>query len=244
MHRAESPSGLFDAGNPAPGQDPTQITYEWLNDMQEQVVQVILDAGIALEPGNPLQLAQAIDTLISGFIGIDLSGGTSLVPGRTVTGGGLLQGGGDMSANRVLTLPKASAADAVAATRDDAALTPLALADVIGSHIFDSWEASIDRRFQSAMLLRLGRLIIQSFVIDTVPNDGTPGPQLVTLLETFPTAAIAGFAQPRYPRSFTLDGLGHWDVKAAQVINLSPSTITYRTTWQSVQSVQLIIIGY
>lgn len=46
---------------------------------------------------------------------------------RTVTGGGLVTGGGDLGANRVLTVPKASGAEALAGTDDAKAVTPLAL---------------------------------------------------------------------------------------------------------------------
>lgn len=46
----------------------------------------------------------------------------------TVTGGGLATGGGDLSANRTITVPKASAAEVTAGTDDTKAVTPLALA--------------------------------------------------------------------------------------------------------------------
>lgn len=51
--------------------------------------------------------------------------------GRTISGGGLVTGGGDLSANRVLSVPKATPAQALAALLDDRAVTPLGLQDLI-----------------------------------------------------------------------------------------------------------------
>lgn len=50
---------------------------------------------------------------------------------RTVTGGGLVTGGGDLSANRVLTVAIATAAEALAGAINDKALTPASLAQVL-----------------------------------------------------------------------------------------------------------------
>jgi hypothetical protein len=50
---------------------------------------------------------------------------------RTVTGGGLVTGGGDLSANRVLTVAIASAAEALAGTDNTKAVTPAALASIL-----------------------------------------------------------------------------------------------------------------
>ncbi len=48
----------------------------------------------------------------------------------TISGGGLATGGGDLSANRTITVTAASAAEAAAGTRADVALTPAALAGI------------------------------------------------------------------------------------------------------------------
>lgn len=51
--------------------------------------------------------------------------------GRTVTGGGLVTGGGDLSANRTLTVAIASAAEALAGTDNTKALTSASLASIL-----------------------------------------------------------------------------------------------------------------
>jgi hypothetical protein len=43
----------------------------------------------------------------------------------TITAGGLVTGGGDLSANRTLTVTKATSAEVITGTRDDVAVTPL-----------------------------------------------------------------------------------------------------------------------
>lgn len=50
---------------------------------------------------------------------------------RTVTGGGLVSGGGDLSANRTLTVTKSSQAQAEAGTDDSTAMTPVRVKDAI-----------------------------------------------------------------------------------------------------------------
>jgi hypothetical protein len=51
---------------------------------------------------------------------------------RSIAAGGLAQGGGSMEANRTITVPKATAAEALAGSRDDVAVTPAALAAILG----------------------------------------------------------------------------------------------------------------
>lgn len=56
------------------------------------------------------------------------------VPGaRSIGVGGLVQGGGDLSANRTITVPKATAADVEALADDTKAITPAALAGTLRS---------------------------------------------------------------------------------------------------------------
>ena len=50
---------------------------------------------------------------------------------RTVTGGGLVTGGGDLSASRVLSVLAESAADVIAGTASDRAITPAALGGIV-----------------------------------------------------------------------------------------------------------------
>lgn len=76
MHRINTPGnfgGMFVPPNPLTGQQAVGVNSSWLNDVQENIVQVILAAGIALVEGNYGQLLAAIQALITARIG---SGGS------------------------------------------------------------------------------------------------------------------------------------------------------------------------
>src|SRR5436189_524296 len=59
----------------------------------------------------------------------------------TITGGVLATGGGSLAANRVITVPKATGAEAAAGTDDTKAITPLALVTPLAN-----LEAELDAR--------------------------------------------------------------------------------------------------
>lgn len=61
MDRINTNDGLFAAGNPQTGVPGTIVTAEWLNAIQEEVVNVIVGAGMELNPGDRTQLRKAID---------------------------------------------------------------------------------------------------------------------------------------------------------------------------------------
>lgn len=66
MHRTDGDSnvaGLFDAGDPGVPREPTQVDADWLNAVQEEIVGVVLDAGIALVKGTNTQLLSGLRTL-------------------------------------------------------------------------------------------------------------------------------------------------------------------------------------
>lgn len=68
MHRTDGDGhvgGLFTEGNPAMGQAATQVTDDWLNDVQEEICNVITGAGIALAKGTQTQLQAAIGKIIT-----------------------------------------------------------------------------------------------------------------------------------------------------------------------------------
>lgn len=70
MHRTDGDAnvgGLFTEGDPAMGQAATQVTDAWLNDVQEEICNVITDAGIALVKGTRTQLRDAIAVKIAGL---------------------------------------------------------------------------------------------------------------------------------------------------------------------------------
>ena len=63
MHRIDTSGNVnnrFHPGNPATGQQATLIDQDWLNAVQEEIVNVILGANIDLEKGTNNQLAAAI----------------------------------------------------------------------------------------------------------------------------------------------------------------------------------------
>lgn len=128
MHRIDtegSVSGRFADGNPQTGQASTIVDDEWLNAVQEALIDPILFAGIALVKGDNTQLRQAIIALAAGAAG---SGDGAVPTTRLVSGGGLVTGGGALAANLTLSVAKATAAEVLAGTRDDVAITPLAQA--------------------------------------------------------------------------------------------------------------------
>jgi hypothetical protein len=78
--------------------------------------------------GTPTAPTAAADTnttqiATTGYVQGELS--DRVITARTVTGSGLASGGGDLSANRVITVTKSSQAQAEAGTDDATAMTPL-----------------------------------------------------------------------------------------------------------------------
>ncbi|CAN5489001.1 hypothetical protein BH10PSE14_BH10PSE14_29910 [soil metagenome] len=146
-----SDSGQFRDGNPSTGQEGTVLSAEYLNEMQETIAKAIELAGIALSKGDPTQLYDAMMAIALGVAGAG-SGPGSVPTTRLVATTGLLSGGGDLTADRTLTLPAASAADVVAGMRSDAAITPLALAGAYASTV----GAEIDLHFPGGLILKFG----------------------------------------------------------------------------------------
>lgn len=181
MHRVDSPgsvNGLFQNGNPVVGQQATQLLAAWFNDVQENLAKVIEDAGLELEKGNWELLRNAIVLMIAGVVG----DGAGAVPTTlTITGAGLATGGGDLTTNRVITVPKASSADVAAGTRDDAAITPLSLLGGVGGRVLAA----------TGYATFLGGVILQWTTALANANGSTN----VTLPTTFPSQCVfADFA--------------------------------------------------
>lgn len=138
MHRVDSPgsvAGLFQDGNPAVGQQATQLLSAWFNDVQENLCHVIEEAGLTLDKGDETQLLAALTALIAGVVG---TGGGSVPTTRQVQGSGLVTGGGDLTANRTLTVAKATGAQVIAGLLDDRAVTPLGLASAFAASLGDN----------------------------------------------------------------------------------------------------------
>lgn len=88
--------------------------------MSPKKVKRVLDAAVALINTAIAALSDATNAAIAALTG------------RTITGGGLATGGGNLSANRIITVTKASGAEVSAGTSDTKAVTPLALATALG----------------------------------------------------------------------------------------------------------------
>lgn len=63
MKRIDTENGRFAAGNPLLGTPGTMVTSVFMNDLQDEVVNVITAAGIALDGEDPAQLLDAIKKL-------------------------------------------------------------------------------------------------------------------------------------------------------------------------------------
>ncbi len=133
MHRIDTSGNVdnrFHPGNPATGQQATLVDQDWLNAVQEEIVNVILAANIDLEKGTNDQLADAIVALIAGVVG-DGSGAVPTTRQVSVSGG-LLTGGGNLAADRTIGLAKATTGEVAAQVRDDVVVTPAGLAGLVG----------------------------------------------------------------------------------------------------------------
>jgi hypothetical protein len=60
--------GYFTGGNPQTGQPATVVPYEWANAVQEEIANVILRGGVALDKTNNGQLALALSNLFTGAL--------------------------------------------------------------------------------------------------------------------------------------------------------------------------------
>lgn len=90
------------------GEDDSRI-------MTPALVRRLIEALQALVEADLSALADGMDAIIAALVA------------RTITGGGLVSGGGNLTASRVLSVLAASVADVVAGTANDRAITPAAL---------------------------------------------------------------------------------------------------------------------
>lgn len=77
MHRIDAPGAtvgkLFTEGNPALSIPATEVSDDWLNDIQEELANFIESQGIALIKGNQIQLTAALNLLLgAGGVNIKL----------------------------------------------------------------------------------------------------------------------------------------------------------------------------
>ncbi|VWX62616.1 gp53-like domain-containing protein [Sphingorhabdus sp. 109] len=135
MFRIDSPGsvdGRFNAGNPGTGQQATQLSADWFNALQDEIVNVLEQAEIDPDKADSEQLYAAILAIATGAAG----DGSGAVPtSRTISAAGLATGGGDLAVNRTITVPKASAGDVSTGTDDTKAVTALALQGGLGGQL-------------------------------------------------------------------------------------------------------------
>ncbi len=179
MNRVDSlgnVAGRFSDGNPQLGQIATRLNAKWHNAVQEELMNVILAAGLVPDDADLTQLLSAIIQIVAGAVG---TGGASVPTTRTVTGAGLLAGqGGALATNLVFGLFASSIADAIAQIRNDVVITPASLAGFI----------SVVAVGGSAVI-RLGPVMMQMQPGFVPPNTTTN----IILPTSFPTACIGAF---------------------------------------------------
>ena len=112
--------GYFTEGSPGTATAPTIVSAYWLNAVQSELLAVVAAGGIAPARAALTQVRDAISAMISAAIGVFST--------RKVLTGGLATGGGDLTADRTITVAKASAADVLAGIDDAKAVTAAALA--------------------------------------------------------------------------------------------------------------------
>lgn len=115
----------------------TPKTAKMLDDVVKQIaadalaaVNTAIRADLAFGDNYLAGLITALDAALTGDIAAldaDLTGRLAALIARTITGGGLVTGGGNLSDSRVLSVMAADAADVLNGTALDRAITPAAL---------------------------------------------------------------------------------------------------------------------
>lgn len=221
MHRIDSNGavdGKWQAGNPAIGQKATQIPADWMNTIQEEICYAIENSGGALDKSETTQLYDAIVRIISGVVG-DGSGAVPTI--RQVLGAGLASGGGDLAADRTITVAKATQTEVSAQTRDDVAVTPLGLAGFVSLTVSGT-----------AWIIRLGQVFIQVFDAVSQPNSTT----IINLPQGYTDNHRAAFVNGGSADGNAQDN-GPW------VNGRGLTTVSVWSSLDAARTVQLICIG-
>lgn len=221
MHRIDTSGNVdnrFHPGNPATGQQATLIDQDWLNAVQEEIVNVILAANLDLEKGTNDQLADAIVALIAGVVG---DGSGAVATTRQVLAAGLVTGGGNLAADRTFTVTPATTAEAAAQVRNDVAVTPASLAGLVSlTQIGGAW------------IIRIGPVIAQLFSGTVTDNNTT----ILTLPQAFPNEARAGFVNGGRPIA-TADSNGPY------VSGIGLSSVSIYSALDISVSVNVLVFG-
>lgn len=72
MHRIDAPGATpdnrFTEGDPVAAVPATEVSAAWLNSVQEELVAIVLEAGLSLDKGDDSQVLQAIRSLIGNAV--------------------------------------------------------------------------------------------------------------------------------------------------------------------------------
>jgi len=96
MKRIDTPDGRFAAGDPVTRKPGSLVTSTWMNALQDEICNVIEQAGLTLDENDQTQLRTAIGNMISGAIAThnhviaDVTGLQSALNGKLNTSGGTL----------------------------------------------------------------------------------------------------------------------------------------------------------
>lgn len=89
----------FSPGNPTGGIPATYLSPDWYDNVQQELVNVIEGAGIAINPASKTQLQQAIQAMIAGTTGNDFKASVRFTTTGNIALSGLgTQAGGDWAA--------------------------------------------------------------------------------------------------------------------------------------------------
>lgn len=207
MHRTDAEGNVnskFDPGNPATGQKATRIDAAFLNAVQEEIATVIESANLQLDKSKSDQLYEAIIALIAGSAGGG-DAGEGVEATRQILAAGLATGGGNLAADRTITVAKATAAEVSAAAIDDKAVTPLGLAGLVGMTVVGN-----------AWIIRIGSTIMQLFPAVSQGNSNT----VVTLPQAFPSLCKAAFVNGGSPDTGAQDNFPYVSGKGRTSVSL------------------------
>ena len=131
-------NGRFSEGNPAIGQRATRVGADWLNDVQANLLAVLTEGAVAPTKGRADDLLDAVKAIVRNAGGGSGADAGAVPNTRRITGGGLLHDqGGDLTADRVFTLARASAVEIAAGAEDGKVVTPKGLYDAMTGSLAD-----------------------------------------------------------------------------------------------------------
>jgi hypothetical protein len=148
-------------------------------------------------------LKSLLDTIRSGIDAVTnavglTSASLSALLARTITGGGLVTGGGDHTASRVLTVAAATAAEVDAGAIATKAVTPAGLVNVFASIVA---KVPVARKVSTSGLATGGRALDQDFTIDVPAATADETRAGINTAKAVTPAALASF-----PRNLAQNG--------------------------------------